>query len=165
MCSLSTVINRLHCSHCFYRDMFVYIFVRKNGFASLFERVSQVETSTNIMEPRARFMRAASQRKMRHSVSNLMNLCCVCGGVARFGIKKPIKPHGVTSCESCARFYSRWLGRGHQLECLLTQQQIGGCKITRKNRSECRYCRLQRCEDVEMVYNPRPIEIVDVEAV
>ena len=142
----------------------MYIFVRKNGFASLFERVSQVETSTNIMEPRARFMRAASQRRMRHSVSALMNLCCVCGDVARFGIK-PIKPHGVTSCESCARFYSRWLGRGHQLECLLTQQQIGGCKITRKNRSECRYCRLQRCEDVEMVYNPRPIEIVDVEAV
>ena len=165
MCSLSTVINRLHCSHCFYRDMFVYIFVRKNGFASLFERVSQVETSTNIMEPRARFMRAASQRKMRHSVSNLMNLCCVCGGVARFGIKKPIKPHGVTSCESCARFYSRWLGRGDLLECLERQQQIGGCKITKKNRSECRYCRLQRCKDVEMVYNQRPIEIVDVEAV
>ena len=34
LCSLSRTISRLLCSHCLYRDTFVYIFVRKNDFVN-----------------------------------------------------------------------------------------------------------------------------------
>ena len=114
---------------------------------------SFIETS-----PAARIVQVQSQHLVRHSISNILNICCVCGDRARLDGKC----YGVNCCHGCARFFGRWLDKSPRVyKCWGLLK--GACRISRESRKNCQHCRLKRCLDVGMVRCPRPIRNVEVE--
>ncbi|EDV27972.1 Nuclear receptor subfamily 2 group F member 1-A [Trichoplax sp. H2] len=69
-------------------------------------------------------------------------LCCLICGDRSNG-----RHYGVISCEGCKGFFKRSVRRNMKYACTCS---ANACKITKANRNQCQFCRLQKCFKVGM---------------
>jgi len=67
--------------------------------------------------------------------------CTVCGDYARW------QHYGVLACEGCKGFFKRSVQKNAKFTC----SSNGRCYISKKTRTQCPSCRLQKCLNVGMV--------------
>ena len=72
-----------------------------------------------------------------------LSKCAVCGDLARG------KHYKVLSCDGCKGFFQRNYTKSDQFFC----SSAGRCEVDRRNRTMCKFCRLQKCIHVGMSIN------------
>lgn len=69
------------------------------------------------------------------------SLCTVCGDFARW------QHYGVLACEGCKGFFKRSVQKDAKYSCNARSR----CTISKKTRTQCPYCRYQKCINVGMI--------------
>ena len=69
-----------------------------------------------------------------------LSKCEVCGDLARG------RHYKVLSCDGCKGFFQRNYTKSDQFFC----SSAGRCEVDRRNRTMCKFCRLQKCIHVGM---------------
>ncbi|KAM9276368.1 peroxisome proliferator-activated receptor alpha isoform 3-T3 [Cariama cristata] len=89
---------------------------------------------------------ATAPGSIDESPSGALNIeCRICGD------KASGYHYGVHACEGCKGFFRRTI----RLK-LIYDKCDRNCKIQKKNRNKCQYCRFQKCLSVGMSHNDRP---------
>ena len=68
-------------------------------------------------------------------------LCAVCGDIAG------CQHYGVRTCEGCKGFFKRTVQKTSKYVCLVDKH----CKVDKRGRNRCQFCRFQKCLVVGMV--------------
>ena len=68
-------------------------------------------------------------------------LCAVCGDTAG------CQHYGVRTCEGCKGFFKRTVQKTSKYVCLVDKH----CKVDKRGRNRCQFCRFQKCLAVGMV--------------
>uniref|UniRef100_A0A0N5B611 Nuclear receptor domain-containing protein n=1 Tax=Strongyloides papillosus TaxID=174720 RepID=A0A0N5B611_STREA len=72
-----------------------------------------------------------------HKRVEMAPFCCVCGDLQHTNC------YGNYLCRGCFDFFKRSLEEKRKYKC----EFKGECKITKENRTKCRYCRMKKCLD------------------